>query len=331
MRDDVVKDRVRDELLDVSKGLAIILVIVGHIHFLPTYLIHFIFSFHMPVFVFLSGIVFKQKNCLKHLKQYFLMYIIYAVVLSMVDYLVMNPEYKISSIVYNIVCWGGGAPHRIEASPALWFLTAIIVIQVLCSLFFILYKKKKGMAYVSFICIYIFAIWATKTSLFLPYNLITSIYLMPYFLIGVVAQKLSLPEKLKGFSQFPIIVIVATLFIAIYYLSKVNGLVNIFRCTYGKSVILYNLLGVLGCILIYTIAIIINSLKSIKSCLCYLGENTVPFMCTHQLLYKILEGTVVSRFKTALRMIVYLGMAIIVGVLCAKTIHAGIKKVLHIR
>jgi fucose 4-O-acetylase-like acetyltransferase len=67
MREDVAKNMItnnnRDAFLDIAKGLAIILVVVGHViqgsseKFDDLLWFRVIYSFHMPLFVFLSGAV----------------------------------------------------------------------------------------------------------------------------------------------------------------------------------------------------------------------------------------------------------------------------------
>lgn len=57
------KEDLRMEWIDISKGLGIILVIFGHIH--SGKVRELIYSFHMPLFFFLSGAVFKIKSDFK--------------------------------------------------------------------------------------------------------------------------------------------------------------------------------------------------------------------------------------------------------------------------
>lgn len=51
----------RLDWIDIAKGIAIILVIVGHTVSNPSPLRHAIFSFHMPVFFILAGYTFRPK------------------------------------------------------------------------------------------------------------------------------------------------------------------------------------------------------------------------------------------------------------------------------
>ena len=48
----------RIDWIDIAKGLAIVLMVIGHT--IPNnHFITLIFSFHMPLFIFLSGFVYK--------------------------------------------------------------------------------------------------------------------------------------------------------------------------------------------------------------------------------------------------------------------------------
>ena len=51
----------RLDWIDIAKGIAIILVIVGHTVPNPSPLRHAVFSFHMPVFFILAGYTFRPK------------------------------------------------------------------------------------------------------------------------------------------------------------------------------------------------------------------------------------------------------------------------------
>ena len=55
----VVHDR--SEMIDIAKGIGILLVFLGHSLYSGTDLFKVIFSFHMPLFFFLSGVVFCYK------------------------------------------------------------------------------------------------------------------------------------------------------------------------------------------------------------------------------------------------------------------------------
>ncbi len=48
--------------IDVAKGVAILLVVIGHVSNLPTPIKSSIYSFHMSLFFFLSGYFFRKED-----------------------------------------------------------------------------------------------------------------------------------------------------------------------------------------------------------------------------------------------------------------------------
>ena len=52
----------RIDWIDSAKGIGIILMLLGHVSAMPKYFIILIFSFHMPLFFFLSGYLYKSQN-----------------------------------------------------------------------------------------------------------------------------------------------------------------------------------------------------------------------------------------------------------------------------
>ena len=57
--------------IDNAKGIGIILMILGHIPNMPEFFHSWIYSFHMPLFFFISGYLFNEKKyfCI-NLKEY---------------------------------------------------------------------------------------------------------------------------------------------------------------------------------------------------------------------------------------------------------------------
>ena len=58
----------RNRTFDVLKGIAIVLVIIGHLPGLPHILHNFIYSFHMPLFFLVSGWFYKEKSGWAYIK-----------------------------------------------------------------------------------------------------------------------------------------------------------------------------------------------------------------------------------------------------------------------
>ena len=56
----------RIPMIDVAKGIGIILVVIGHTN-LPTLVMNLIYAFHVPLFFVLSGMVFNMNKSLTEL------------------------------------------------------------------------------------------------------------------------------------------------------------------------------------------------------------------------------------------------------------------------
>jgi len=58
----LTNDKQRNTYIDTARGIGIILLVFGHIITANTYLFNWVYSFHMPLFFFLSGMVASEKN-----------------------------------------------------------------------------------------------------------------------------------------------------------------------------------------------------------------------------------------------------------------------------
>jgi acyltransferase len=125
--------------VDVCRGIGILLVLYGHAidREANRYLIY---AFHMPLFFFLSGIVFKpvsHKNFLKvivkNMKQILIPYFLFAVLTFMLDFYLMHPygdsTENIKKQIYGIF-YGNGNEGYLAFNVALWFLPCLFVAKV---------------------------------------------------------------------------------------------------------------------------------------------------------------------------------------------------------
>ena len=95
MENDVnVKQKSRDHSIDVAKGIAIFLVILGHTKFIGR---DYIYLFHMPLFFFLSGMVYNEKYdekpvefILKKIKSLYVPYVLYNVLYILIHNMVFQ-------------------------------------------------------------------------------------------------------------------------------------------------------------------------------------------------------------------------------------------------
>lgn len=142
----VSKESERIEYLDIAKGIGIILVIMGHTGFLTETLKTYVFSFHMPLFFVISGMLMCLKGDLEKDKKeifkkkarsflipYFWFSLIY-VIIYIITYnigLTSKADF-IQSVIYMFTFYG---------DSTLWFLPTLLIAE--CG-YYLLGRKLKG-------------------------------------------------------------------------------------------------------------------------------------------------------------------------------------------
>lgn len=118
----------RIQSIDLTKGIGMILVILGHCVFFGGQIHNMIFAFHMPLFFILSGMVFKPKKdekklVLKKAKALLVPYLVFCGIGIMASIIipVWRHELSIKGILYDIYL---GNPENIHIS-SIWFLVCM--------------------------------------------------------------------------------------------------------------------------------------------------------------------------------------------------------------
>ena len=122
----------RSELIDVCKGIGILCVYYGHTATWGTLSSRTIFSFHMPLFFFLSGLCFNMGK-IGNVKELFikiyrgllLPYCFFVIVGSLLRCDIVFPSWRANPVAECIKLIHG------EGSNAIWFLACLAVVQAL--------------------------------------------------------------------------------------------------------------------------------------------------------------------------------------------------------
>ena len=243
----------REGFIDNAKGIGIILVILGHLS-ISRNIYNFIYAFHMPLFIFLSGMVFHSSKIKKNI--YFLSSV-YFIISSLVSipwyllhfYLKKDFYLSIKKCFFSIL-GGGAAPFfRIDPSPALWFLTALIVIEIIS---YYLEKVTNDIKYVIIILLIGVGVMLAeiKTKSFIPWNIDVAFFLLPFFELGRISFHLIKNICMSKMIKFCLAFVSLG---CVYFISNLNGTVNIYRCIFGSSLFLYyinSFLGIYGILLL---------------------------------------------------------------------------------
>lgn len=148
--------------LDTARGIAVLLVVYGHLFPYPHIVPQWIHSFHMPLFFLLSGILFFVKKedslepkffFLKKLKGILFPY--FTISFANVIFVAIRHRDFVQVLLDTI---------RFEGNLTLWFLPALFIAEVVCFLWLSVYKKNK------FIAVAVFLMILCGTTIFSAYK-----------------------------------------------------------------------------------------------------------------------------------------------------------------
>ena len=201
-------EKKRDLSLDYAKGILIILMVMGHT-FLPQLIKNFIFYFHMPCFLFISGMLLSENlidnpiNGIKNkLKAYYVPYILWIILFILIHNLlsvlhVFNGQYEFNEYIPSILnsAFFEIPPLAVKNGfGILWFM-GVLTISSLVSIFILNFLRR----------------FSLNEKVLLPL-IVLALCVISYFWSNVECAK---PELLK-----PCAILGTTFFISGYYVKR---------------------------------------------------------------------------------------------------------------
>ncbi len=288
----VIVQKQRIHYIDLTKGIAIILIIFAHcLEYygrqlgIDLFVLPFIYSFHVPLFFIASGFLFslgKEKNFLdfliKRIRTILFPYALFSflnIVSDMMKLYLFHTENDINikrDIVDSIV-----QNHY----NALWFLCVLFVVQVLA---FFIVKMTTKMIIASLV---LFAILAVVYQLLihakLPWCVDTVPYVMPFFIGGYLLKKHDLCQSVLRMKYLPLYSILGIASVCLNLKFGHLNCVNIFGTEYGNLLFFY-LAAFNNCFAVMTLAKRIDSLSAVN----YLGKYSLVYYGIHMLLLHLI-------------------------------------------
>lgn len=270
----------RNITIDTAKGYGIILVIAGHLFTYGSEPFRFIFSFHMPLFFFLSGFLFtfekynNSRNLFNKVFRTMVTTYIFFTLLGSFFYLISNRFSLNSHLFYSLFLKG-----QPDVCGSLWFITCLALVYML--FFFIMRKNSNKLNKSSWvilaICLLIEYLFTKVNTYYFPWKIESVPIALFFFTIGYYYRMNQFVDKVKV--KWSILVLALILLI-----SHVNSTVNICVPTLGNPI--YFLVASLGGI--YFI-LSISKYKS-HSFIRFLGKNSlIIFLMDEFIRYYYLE------------------------------------------
>lgn len=271
--------------IDNMKAIGIMLVIIGHNN---SKLINYIYAFHMPLFFFISGVLFGEKKT-KNFKEYFIHkfktimipYISFSIVLFF-NWVFIRKNYRNGySLKRNIfgIFYAIGEHEFMNWGLQMWFLPCLFVTSIIFYLIRKENKKKtiKIMILLSIIGysigIFIEHINGIYPIIRLPWSIDTALMAVMFFGVGYYMKEKLLSRKEIGKSYLIKLIVSIIIFIG---LVNINGRVDMNTLIY-KNYLLFLSAAFVGIAIVYFISNLLPESKIAA----YLSVNTLFLLAFH--------------------------------------------------
>ncbi len=277
----------RDTTIDIAKGIAICLMVIGHCYSSNNPVLRTIYAFHMPFFFVVSGMLYADKwkkivsikvlhLSWKLLAPYFVFETLFALFL-----LILQRSQNIFDDLWNTFV---RTILPMIGLTVTWFLPCqLLVVLGAASLLKFFFKQKRIVGIVAFLGLFLLALYVSPANRYMVVPWRTFIG-MGFFAVGYYGKRLiTKPSKPWTLGLY---------IFAYALLSTVNGQVSMVGLDFSNP-ILYAVNGVLGAYLLYQICLKIQNWK-IAPVIIYFGKNTAIVLCTHMF---VVEGIRLLDYK----------------------------------
>ena len=306
----------RLDWVDQARGLSIFLVVYGH-NFPACE--SYIYSFHVPLFFFISGMFHPKNSSFKIIKRRAKMilipYFFWAFTLYFF-WLFIGRNYGVSSHlelspVDNLIgiFYSQGGQTYMDWGIPIWFLTCIFMVFLIYS--FIMRVKNK-ILFISSIVICVFAgmLWPKAVGPQLPWSLDVAFVATGIYAMGHHTKKWMI--SLKRRTQLIWLILMFGVHITTFLLNPSK--IDMYRSLYGQE-ILFLISGISGSI---AYIMLLKTLPILKF-LSYLGRHTIVLLATHtraltliKLFLMLFLGTTIFDFSEAEKLILAVVQIILV-------------------
>ena len=279
----------RVKYIDQVKGFAILLIVLGHIipdSFLKTW----IYTFHVPIFFVINGILIAKKEkaskdinvkqCFFNILYPYFTFSVFVLIKDFLKCILIEKRFISEPFINDFIKF-----FLFEGYGTLWFLPIMFFAEVL---FLKIFKKinYKTTIYISKMAILLLIILIfNKLSIF---KYFTKIFISLLFLsAGYLLERTQNSFQ----KEINIEILLLTLLIFIPF-SILNGKVDMHYCIYN-NLLLYIIISLINSTLII---LIFKNLKLSSNALEFFGKNSLIIMITHSVLPVISVSSFTKKF-----------------------------------
>lgn len=283
----------RDPRIDAAKGVAIVLVVLGHAKGIPPWFTVLAYSFHVPLFFVLSGWLSDRRDA--YTVRQLLETLIRTLLVPYVFFFLLAYAYWLltRNIGEKALRWGQfpwwdpltglltGIGPQLYVHPALWFLPALFV----TALVYQLLRRALQPAMIALLSLPLALAWILAfpgAGLRLPFALdILPVALLFYAIGATAGRSARLPRSIAMGCTAAVLVAVPWVLLA-----WSNGRVDINQLRFGASAWKFLIASLLGS----STVLLASPLAARSTLLRWMGRNTLLILCTHILVFFVLSG-----------------------------------------
>ena len=302
MMENTISTRRRDPVVDVIRGIGILLVVVGHS---GTNFWRFIYLFHMPLFIMLSGYLYRVSDLKKTIKnkvvRLWVPFVAFNTFFTIFHNLFLKLHYisgnadttengtiTLKDVVGRTIHWcllDGGT----QLGGVMWFFKTLFQVSIMYAIIDLLLKRwfegdKLLFVQTVFAFVTLWAGWMMHIRNWNPWGMgiVCSSYILYH--LGVIAQNLHFQLKEKKSLMW--LGAVSISFAILLILNAGGGIVLLGENTYPNPMFLL-LCSIIGWVYVYSMAQILVEFPAIGGALAFLGRHTIWVAALHFLAFKL--------------------------------------------
>ena len=287
----------REKWADILKGIGAVIVVIGHLVLYDGNAKIYIYSFHMPLFFFISGYLYHQEKSffqflLRKVRTLIIPYFMFAFLSIVITYFFETPQMTKGEILKNLFFINGSFIFN----SSLWFLITMffsLIIFYILNKIFKIHNNVKSIVMCLLLLIICVFLNIKKYKFYFGLEIVPNALLI--FILGYLYKlnKNKINEKLEKVigNNLLFICSIIILFILTVALSLYNGRVNMSTSIYNNYFI-YLSVVIMSLYLYIMIAkkldlskIMIN--KRISAILIEFSFLSLIMFCTQRLLFKV--------------------------------------------
>jgi len=293
--DPALPARTRLPFIDAAKGIGILLVVLGHSPGLPVFGVVLIYSFHMPLFFFISGFVQTATRSPtppgevigRNVRSLLVPYLFFFAV-SLTYWLatrgmgVRASKFAGVGVIDALKGFATGLSSDLFVNPALWFLPCLFV----CASVTVLLRRRVGALAVMAVAVAVVAIWtlADGWQTRLPWSLDIAWMALIFYTAGDALRdsRWSIASWTTRTLLIALPFVLSAWALAAWHL----GRVDMARAQFGSSLWLYVASGLLGTAVVLLISRFVPANAFVR----WLADQSLTIFGLHALLINLARG-----------------------------------------